>query len=256
MLGHVVVIAVTITSTLEVSLECFNFPWITLIEKPLGINLAEAEKLVDVANKKGRKAFVAFNRRYHASMNWVKDQLDSIESKRFIKIQDQENTIEAKKDGHAKIVLENWMFANSIHMIDLFRFFGRSPITNITPIKPWPGTNSDVLEYLAAISYENGDTALYEGIWNAQGPWAVTVSTREKRFEMKPVESAFYQNQVDRTIHRMEPDSLDNDYKPGFYLQATDVVKALQGKSNSLVTLEDALETTRLTHSLFGLDDK
>ncbi len=249
-----VVVAVTIPSTLPVSLECFEYDWTTLIEKPLGVNLAAAEQLARVAREKKRKAYVAFNRRYYASMNWVKKGLDSIESKRFIKIQDQEDTNVAAQDGHAKEVLDNWMFANSIHLIDLFRYFGRSPISKITPLKPWPGIDSDVLEFLATIDYENGDSALYEGIWNAQGPWAVTVTTNDKRYEMKPVESAFYQNQIDRTVFPMEPDSLDEKYKPGFYRQAIDAVKATRGENNDLATLDDALETTRLTHRLFGLD--
>ena len=36
---------------------------------------------------------------------------------------DQENTIKAKHSGHKIKVIKNWMFANSIHLIDYFNIF-------------------------------------------------------------------------------------------------------------------------------------
>ncbi len=248
------IIAVTIPSTLDVSMQCFNHPWMTLIEKPLGVNLEEAEKLAAEAKRKNRVSFVAFNRRYYASTNWVKDGLDQIDGRRFIKIQDQEDVNVASQDGHAESVLKNWMFANSIHLIDMFCYLGRSPVKKVTPMRSWRGADDkELIEHLVSIEYENGDTALYEGIWNAQGPWAVTVTTPDKRYEMKPIESASYQYSIDRTVHAMNSDELDSKYKPGFYRQAVDAVNAVKGEKHNLVDLDEALITTRLTQSLFGL---
>jgi predicted dehydrogenase len=249
-----VVIAVTIPATRAVCMEALGHDWALLIEKPLGVDLAEAIDIAAHARSHKRRAYVAFNRRFYASSRWVKAGLDAIPGRRFIRIQDQEDVVAAAADGHAKAVLDNWMFANSIHLIDMMRYFARSPVRDVRIARPWTNVR-DFQDVIVAVDYENGDSGLYEGIWNAQGPWAVTVTTPDRRFEMRPVESAFYQNRNDRTPMPMTADPLDSRYKPGFYLQAVEAVKAARGEAAALADLDDALATMRLTHRLFGLGD-
>lgn len=252
--ADLVIVSVTIPSTKQVCLECFEFPWKLLIEKPLGLDLSQANEILAAANTKNRTGYVAFNRRFYSSTRWVKEGLSQEQGRLFIKIQDQEDTDAAALDGHAKETLDNWMFANSIHLVDLIRYFGRAPILKVNCIRPFKG-NMDSLEILAEIEFENGDVALYECIWNAQGPWAAVVTSRDLRYELKPLESAVYQTRESRVLNHMAEDPLDTKYKPGFYLQALEAVKAVNGQENSLSNLEDALETTRLTAQIFGKEN-
>jgi molybdopterin-guanine dinucleotide biosynthesis protein A len=50
---------------------------------------------------------------------------------RLIQIFDQEDLDEAMADGHPQNVLDDWMYANSIHLVDLFRVFARGKILSI-----------------------------------------------------------------------------------------------------------------------------
>ena len=246
-----VVVAVTIPATRQVCLTCLEHEAPLLVEKPLGLNLQECEEIVARASEQGRQGYVAFNRRHYASTQWVKDGLASVDSQRFIRIEDQEDTDAASRDGHAREVLENWMYANSIHMIDLARQFGRGQIVRVSPVRPYSGPR-DTLAVVAEIEFDSGDFALYECVWNAQGPWAATVHTRERRFEMRPVEAAQYQTRQDRTRHAMPVADVDQAYKPGFFMQARAAISAARGEAHTLATFEDALETARLTHRIFG----
>jgi predicted dehydrogenase len=250
-LPDLVVIAVTIPATRQTCLACLEHEAALLVEKPLGLNLAECEEIVTRAAALDRKGYVAFNRRHYASTQWVQDGLKGLNGPRFIRIEDQEDTDAAALDGHAQEVVENWMYANSIHMIDLARQFGRGEIVSVSPLQPYKGPD-ETLAVVAEIEFESGDIALYECIWNAQGPWAATVHTRERRFELRPVETAFYQTREQRTRHPMPDAEIDSAYKPGFFMQAKSAVSAVRGEPHTLATFEDALETTRLTHRIFG----
>ena len=246
-----VVVAVTIPATRQTCLDCLEHDAVLLVEKPLGLNLPECEEIVARASEMRRSGYVAFNRRHYASTQWVQDGLAALAGPRFIRIEDQEDPEAAARDGHAKEVVEHWMYANSIHMIDMARQFGRGNISRVSQIRPYAGT-SEPLAIVAEVQFESGDVALYECIWNAQGPWAVTVHTRERRYEMRPVEGALYQTREDRTRHPIPEAELDKTYKPGFFRQARAAVSAVRGEAHGLATFSDALETARLTHQIFG----
>ena len=71
-----------------------------------------------------------------------------------------------------QLVIDNYMYANSIHLIDFFAVFGRGPVTAVEPIIPF---NRDTPRFVAAkIEFDSGDIGLYEAVWNGPGPWAST----------------------------------------------------------------------------------
>ncbi len=83
---------------------------------------------------------------------------------------------------------------------------------------------------LAKIAFDSGDVGLYEGIWNGPGPWACTVTTPRRRWEMRPLEKAVFQNAGERKLNPVEPHAWDGAFKPGSRLQAERVVAAVRGK--------------------------
>ena len=80
---------------------------------------------------KNKNLFVALNRRYLSAVVKSKKIIDKINEIKFFSFYDQENTIKAKKNGHKKDTIKNWMYANSIHMVDLINFYVDSKIKNI-----------------------------------------------------------------------------------------------------------------------------
>ena len=170
---------------------------------------------------------------------------------RFIHVQDQQSYAEARRYNHPEAVVEKFMYANSIHLIDLIPFFGRGKVLRVERITPWNGEVTEVM--LAHVEFESGDSALYEGLWKGPGPWACSVSTPSRRWSMQPLEQAVFQNAGERSRQTIEPSEDDRQYKAGFLLQARAATAAVRGETSEIATLDDSLQTMRLIHQLFGV---
>jgi len=192
---------------------------------------------------------VALNRRHYSSTQVVIKDLRELSGPRFIRVEDQEDQIRALEAGQPRLVVDNWMYANSIHVVDYFLMMGRGKITAVEPIVPWV---PDVPHFVAAkITFDSGDVGLYEAVWNRPGPWAVTVSTPEKRWEMRPLEQAAYQEAGQRKMVGVEPHPWDVKFKPGLRLQAEKAVAATRGEANDLPTLQESLDAMRLVRDIY-----
>ncbi len=247
--ADLVVITVFELSMRPVSEACFAYPWTLLLEKPAGYNMQDAGAICAAAESKGSKAYVALNRRYLSSTRAALNDFKNLHGPRFIRVQDQQDQAAALAAGQPPSVVENWMYANSVHVIDYFRMFGRGKIVRVEPVVPWtpeaPGT------VVAKIEFEKGDIGIYEGVWNGPGPWAASINTPEKRWEMRPLEQACYQNRGERTLNTVEIHPWDRDFKPGFRLQAEMAVKTALDEPSDLPSLSNALETMRLVEAIF-----
>lgn len=245
-----VIIAVSELSTKDVCLEAFNYPWICLVEKPAGYNLENAESIAEVAKAKKRRVFVALNRRLYSSTQIALNDIEISNEPRLIHVYDQQDIISAKKAGRPQLVIDNWMFANSIHLIDYFTLLARGEITAVEHIVRW--NPADPRFVITKISFSSGDVGIYEAIWNAPGPWAVTITTQEKRWELRPLEKAAVQVYPSRQQETIPPDEWDLQFKAGFRRQAEEAVKAVQGEPNILTTLEDALKSMKLVARVYA----
>jgi predicted dehydrogenase len=248
--ADLVVVTVVELSMRAVSVACFEYPWTILLEKPAGYNIADAQSIKDAARKRKSKVFVALNRRFYASTQMVRNDVNCLDAKRFIKVQDQQDQKAALAAGQPQLVVDNWMYANSIHLVDYFRVLGRGKVTQVEPVHSWdPQCPGPVI---SRIVFDSGDVGLYEGIWDGPGPWAVTVSTPLKRWELRPLEQAGIQNRGERKIQLLEQHAWDQKFKPGFRLQAQEAVAAAFGDPTQAITLADAFETMLLVQAIFS----
>lgn len=247
--ADLVIVAVPELSTKVVSTAVFRHSWLVLIEKPAGYNLQEAEEIFVAANSANCKAYVAFNRRHYASTRSVIKELEAVEGQRLVQVFDQENSKVATEGGQPLLVVKNWMYANSIHIIDYFCMFCRGDVTRIDHVIPW--NSQDPRFVLAKIQYSSGDIGVYQAIWNGPGPWAVTVTTQAKRWEMRPLEQATFQLYKTRNTEVIPAHSWDTQFKAGIRLQAEEAVKAVQGEANALATLADGIETMKLVRLIY-----
>lgn len=248
--AKLVVISVPELSVREACVEAFKYPWTCLIEKPAGYDVADAEHILASAHEHKAQAFVALNRRHYSSTRAVVKELAHHEGARLIHVYDQQDQIAARKAGQPESVVQNWMYANSIHVIDYLTILGRGEIVAVEPVIPWvPNCPSFVA---AKIMYDSGDIALYEAVWNGPGPWAVTVTTQEKRWEMRPLEQAFVQPYGSRKLESIVAHKWDTDFKPGLRAQAEEAIKAIGGQEHALPSLEEALRSMRLARAIYG----
>jgi len=248
--AHLIVISVPELAVREVCLEAFKYPWTCLIEKPAGYDLADAERIFEAATDQKRRAFVAFNRRHLSSTRRVLEDIANQQGQRLIHVYDQEDTNGARKAGQPELVVQNWMYANSIHMVDYLSILGRGEIIAVEPIIRWAPECPQFV--IAKISYDSGDVGIYEAVWNGPGPWAVTVTTQEKRWEMRPLEQAAFQMYPSRKLEPVTVNMWDTKFKPGVRFQAGEAINAALGKPHSLPSLEDAMKSMRLVNAIYG----
>lgn len=246
--ADVVVVTVFELAMKEVALACFQHPWTVLLEKPAGYDLAQAEAIHAAA--KGQRVFVALNRRFLSSTRAALEDLAANPCTRMIHVHDQESLEQAVSIGHPPVVVQNWMYANSIHVVDYLRAFGRGKIGRVTPVHPWRG--KDTRWMLATVEFDSGDVGIYEGIWKGPAPWAVTVNTELKRWEMRPLEEAKYQLAGTRKLEPVDVHPWDREFKPGFRRQAEEVAKAARGERSLAITIDESLESMRLVSALFA----
>lgn len=248
--ADLVVVAVSVLEAKPVTQSCVGFPWRILVEKPAGHHLEEAEEIRHAASSAGATVYVALNRRFLSSTRAALQDLAALEGRRFIHVQDQQSRQQASAAGHPPRVLDHWMFVNSIHTIDYFRIFGRGKITNIRSVVPWKGPASDLV--VSVVEFDSGDIGLYQALWNRPGPWSVSITVSDKRWELRPLEQAAYQSINERQAHKVDPTEWDIQFKPGLRLQAEHAHLALDGSSSELPTLDDAVATMRLIHQIYN----
>jgi predicted dehydrogenase len=248
--ADLVIIAVSELSVREICIEAFKYPWICLIEKPAGYNIEDAELILESARKYQTKAFVALNRRHYSSTTHLVNDLKFIDGKRLIHVYDQEDIVVARESGVHPLIIENWMYANSIHVIDYLTFLGRGAVLSVEPLIRWNYEEPGFV--FAKINFSSGDVGIYEAVWNGPGPWAVTISTLEKRWELRPLEKASYQLNGSRKLEPVEPHKWDSMFKPGLRAQAEEAIKAVCGQPHNLPTLKDALESMKLAKEIYS----
>ena len=246
--SDLVVISVPELSTEMICIECFKYPWKCLVEKPVGYNLEIANIINEEAEKYNRDVFVAFNRRHYSSTRNLLLELSKSNERRYIHIYDQENPNAALESGQPELVVKNWMYANSIHLIDFVLLFGRGTIENIENIIPFSENY-----ILTKIEFDSGDIVIYEGIWNAPAPWSVVVNTKSKRWEMRPIEKLYFQDFTSRELQEFHLDDLDIVYKPGLKVQAEEMLKAIRGEKNTMPKMKDALDTMKIINKIYNI---
>jgi hypothetical protein len=195
--------------------------------------------------------FVALNRRSYAATRQALAELDGSDSPRLISILDQQDMDSVRRSGQPDRVVRNYMYANSLHLIDYFNVFGRGEPVAVEPVVPWNPAAPAIV--VGAVRFSSGDCGVYQAVWNGPGPWSVTVTNREVRLELRPLEKLGIQRRGERQLTDVAPDPVDIEFKPGLRHQAEQLVRALENEPTSLATLEEATRSMALCADIYGL---
>lgn len=249
--AQILVVAVPELAALGVAREAFAHPWQCLMEKPAGHDLAEALALEAAARAAGARVHVAFNRRSYGATRAAAAALAADPGPRLITVLDQQSMEEARAVKAPEAVVQTWMYANSIHLIDYFTHLGRGPISAVDVTAPWtpeaPGT------VMATVRYAGGDLGLYQAVWNGPAPWSVSVGTPAARYEMRPLERLTVQPRGQRRADEQPADPRDSAFKPGLRHQAEEALRALRGEPHGLADLALSTRSMRLVAAIYGL---
>ena len=233
--------------------QALQHNWALFLEKPVGYDLADANDIFDATAGHRPPIMVGLNRRFYDSTLRLQSELCAQDQNevRFVHICDQQSYQEARQFNHPEQVVEKFMYANSIHLIDLIMFFCRGEIEKIVPVEPWQKEKSQIM--LSYIHFSSGDRAYYQGIWKGPGRWGCRVYTKPRHWIMEPLENLAYINQNERKVNLHEMDSIDTEFKPGLYRQAEMVLPCLKNEKSTIATLADSMATMKLIHGMFGV---
>lgn len=244
-----VVVAVPELACRSVCEQIFAFPWLALLEKPVGLDLAEAEYLLSLSQTGGRIDFVGLNRRSYGVTRQARKMLEETSAPRLIQIHDTQDLLAAREFGQPELVINNYMFANSVHLVDYLAVFGRGDVVDVRVQLPFDAAEPHSVA--ASVLFSSGDRAIYVGGWNLPGPWYVTVANVDLRIELRPLEQIGFQRRGERKLTTIAPSQDDVDFKPGLRYQADQFIAAVRGGDADLATLADATATMRLVARIY-----
>jgi predicted dehydrogenase len=243
-----VVAALPIAEMLSAYRELFALPWASLTEKPLGVDLLEAREIAALAHGADHRGFVGFNRRHFASTRAAMSIIETSSAPRSVTVFDQQDRDQALRVGHPSVVAENFMYANSIHLIDYFSMFCRGMLTKVQQVRPWTAIRGCTVE--VELTYDSGDVGRYIAVWEQKGPWAVELMSGDINVVLRPLEKLTV-TRDGRDVTPLIDYGVDELFKPGFVVQAQSFIGALSG-SGGCPTIDDAIVTTELVSSIYG----
>ena len=250
--AEVVLVCVPEMETEKVCHEIYKYPWYSVIEKPVGYNLEIAERIASECVQMGRNSYVALNRRYFESSLTMINRIENLEGIRYLRIVDQENTEAAVRANQPPEVIENWMFANSIHIIDYIHILLRGRIVDKLVQKKTLGNGAHVVT--AQIFFDSGDKVDYTGLWNTPGSWSVNLHIGQIELETRPLEILGVRRLGERTLEEIPLGDDDRIFKPGLKKMWADISNIVEMKPSRMVSVPDSLELMRTIQLIYGDD--
>lgn len=191
-----------------------------LCEKPGGLNSKEIEEVANCAKEYNAQVFLAYNRRFYASVEKVQEIVledGGVTSFNF-EFTEWSHIIEPLQKGAR--VKENWFLANSTHVVDLAFFLGGFPkeisCYNAGELAWHPSSSV----FSGAGVSETGALFSYQANWEAPGRWGVEILTRKHRLYLRPMEKLAIQRIGSVQLEEVDiDDTLDKEFKPGLYKQ-------------------------------------
>uniref|UniRef100_A0A0G4FHJ1 Gfo/Idh/MocA-like oxidoreductase N-terminal domain-containing protein n=1 Tax=Chromera velia CCMP2878 TaxID=1169474 RepID=A0A0G4FHJ1_9ALVE len=228
-----------------------------LVEKPLGKNSSELDRLVKVCEAEDHRprVFVAYNRRFYASVTQAKALIE------------KEGILSAKLDFSERtdqqaLRVPYLLMGNSSHMLDVLFFLAGMPVE----LHPSHSHSGD-LDFFPGPSVFVGhgktdkDVSFsYHANWNSAGRWAVEVITRERKLILSPVEKLQEMPKGTFNLSEVDPGEFagaykrDQVFKPGLFDLTEAFLKLKEGDlpPPSLPSVEDQLELVRYYERIEG----
>jgi myo-inositol 2-dehydrogenase/D-chiro-inositol 1-dehydrogenase len=183
------------------------------MEKPVGMSLAETR---DAAAAITQPNMVALNRRHYEVIAEGKRLIDEAGGARFVEVHVPED-IKALDSRYGLDTLNAWHFGNSVHLIDLFRYFAGE----VTRTQSNNGVaNWWDRSYSGLIDFASGARGVYSAQWYAPGPWRVTVYADGLYIAFAPIEEGLVLRMPGRQRSEIKASGPDTKFKPGFFGQA------------------------------------
>lgn len=208
-----------------------------LVEKPAGLNYAAVSLLKQRSADAGINLSVAYNRRFYASVQYLKERIAAEGGIRSVSFEFTEWVHTFDTNQYPPEVLSRLLIVNSSHVMDtVFHLAGR-------PMELHAHITGNAVEWHPAGSVFTGSGVTEKNIpftyasnWGAPGRWAIDITTAERRYYLKPLERLAVQEKGSVQVTELQADySKDIDFKPGLL----NLCKAFFAKDASILCTID-----------------
>ena len=245
-----VIIAVSPEIIKSIAQKIFKHPWKCLFEKPIGVNFKESKFINKLLNKNNVNSFIGLNRRFYASTKYLLNEISKDKLKnRIVEIQDQEDQ-NLIKHRFSKKIVDNYMYVNSIHLIDYFNLICRGNIKKIVRVKKWQNRKKNI--FTSYLYYSSGDIGVYRALWNLPGPWSVKVFLEKGSYILQPIEKIIFRkfNSRQEKIIKIN-DRDDINFKPGLKMQVNAFINAINSVPNKLPKITESFRLMKLINKIY-----
>lgn len=241
---NALIIAVNEVSTVSILNELDISNYKILCEKPVGVNYDQTKKLI--SKIKNNHFYIGLNRRFYSSNIKAKKIIDMKKGKRFISIRDQQF-----QNSKINFVNKNIMYCNSVHLIDYINLYARGELVKVQRLKKLK--DYEFSENITRLIFSSKDEVLYHCNWNSPGIWSVNIIQKDQRCEMKPLEDLIQEKIIKGKRKRFlfKKSKIDNNFKPGLFLQVNEYLKMLTNKKHKLINIKDYFKTVKIIKKIY-----
>jgi len=190
-----------------------------LVEKPAGLTMSEIDDVTQAAVHHKASVFVAYNRRFYASVVAARNIVVSDGGVTSFHFEFTELAGRIALPGRDPVLLQNWFLANSSHVIDLAFHLCGTPVvvqSQVCGTLDW----HPVAVFAGHGRTQGGALFSYHADWSSAGRWGLDIRTRKRRLLLQPLEGLKMQEKDGFALVDVEiDDAHDKRYKPGLYRQ-------------------------------------
>lgn len=249
------VVVVSIPETKAVTLKCLGGGKPVLLEKPAGLSSADTAELVKQAERHKTFGMVAMNRRFYSVVEHGLAALAGCGPLRGVILEIPEAISDRRQSmKQPEQVYDHWMFANSVHGIDLLHYILGNVVSVRSLARPHREAHNAAASFAAILEGEGNTVGSVIALWDTLPKWHLKVIAEQGWLEFSPLEQGWFVNRNGDRI-TLKPDSIDIEFRMGVYAQDLHFVEAVRaGKKPALPAclLPDAYKTNLLIEQIMG----
>jgi predicted dehydrogenase len=191
-----------------------------LVEKPGGLNAAEISATAGLAAPSGARIFVAYNRRFYASVQKARELIaaDGGATSFFFEFTEWSHLITDLP--LSPVVKQEWLLANTSHLCDLAFYLGGFPAQLTAHSSGALSWHPRGAQFTGCGVSRTGALFAYHSNWESAGRWGVEICTARRRLHLRPLESLNEQIRGELALKPVElADQPDREFKPGLLAQ-------------------------------------
>ncbi|MEO0030558.1 MAG: hypothetical protein RIS94_316 [Pseudomonadota bacterium] len=191
-----------------------------LLEKPGCLTGAELLPVIEAADRNGSFVAIGYNRRFFASVIEARRRIAAAGGALSFSFEFCEDAPRIAALPTTDTIKNNWVLANSSHVIDLaFHLCGTPAVLTCETrgTLPWHPRGAD---FRGMGETTTGARFSYFADWRGPGRWGLEIVLPDERLILRPMEKLVVMPRGRFDTLQVElDDTLDQAFKPGLYLQ-------------------------------------